>query len=241
VLEGAYDYMISRGMKPEKFLFVPNGVNIKDEQNPEKLPQHHINVIERCRKQGCFIVGYAGRIGISNALHSLIGAIARCTDSKIVAVILGDGSHVNSLKKVAERLKISDRIFFLDSVRKSQVNDFLARIDVAYIGLQKQPLFRFGVSPTKLNDYMLAAKPIIYGIDAPGDMVEKSGAGISCRAENEDDIKKAIERIRALEPQERLKMGKRGREWVIANRDYRVLSQRFLNGIRKDRCNGRQK
>ena len=231
VLEGSYTYMVQHGMKPEKFLFVPNGVDLSDCLLFERLPQSHIDLIETYRKQNCFIVGYAGRVGLSNALHSLIGAVARCNNPKIVAVILGDGSHVENLKKLSEQLKIKERVLFLKSVRKSQVKDFLSRIDAAYIGLQNQPLFRFGVSPTKLNDYMLASKPIIYGIESPGDIVAKTMCGISCRAENEADISYAIERLRLLDPQAMRDMGERGRKWIFDNRDYRILADLFLKKV----------
>ena len=65
----------------------------------------------------------------------------------------------------------------LDPVRKAQVVDFLRRVDAAYLGLQRHSVFRYGVSPTKLNDYMLAARPVIYAVEAPDDVVAESGAG----------------------------------------------------------------
>lgn len=231
VLVAARDYMAEHGMEPSKFLFVPNGIDLDEKTVAEPLPAEHLKILEGARAQGRFIIGYAGRVGLANALHTLIDAVALGRQTNVCAAILGEGSHIPDLRAQAENLDISDRVLFLDSVRKSQVNDFLARVDVAYIGLQSQPLFRFGVSPTKLNDYMLAAKPIIYAIDAPGDVVAESGAGISCRAEDPEALWAAIEALRELTADERFEMGRRGRQWLIANRDYRVLANQFLDGI----------
>lgn len=108
----------------------------------------HRETLERLRAEGRFLVGYAGRVGLANALHSLIDAVARCGTNDVQATILGEGSHLPELRAQAERLGIGDRITFLESVWKAQVNDFLSRMDAVYIGLQSQPLFRFGVSPT---------------------------------------------------------------------------------------------
>ena len=154
------------------------------------------------------MVGYAGRVGLANALHTLIDGAS--LEPAVQVVILGDGSHVPTLKAQAQRLGIAERVTFLPSVDKAQVNDFLGRMDAVYIGLQHQPLFRFGVSPTKLNDYMLAAKPIISAIDAPGDVVAESGAGISCAAEDPAAIAAAIGKLRALSGAELGLLGQRG-------------------------------
>lgn len=231
VLVAAHDYMVEHGMASENFLFVPNGVDMDEKQDRESLSTQHMEALERARVQGRFIVGYAGRVGLANALYTLVDALALCPDQNVCAAILGGGSHVPELYAQAERLGLVDRVLFLDSVPKAQVNDFLARVDVAYIGLQNQPLFRFGVSPTKLNDYMLAAKPIICAIDAPGDIVAESGAGVSCRAEDPEALSVAIQALRGLSPAQRAEMGECGRRWIVANRDYRVLAQRFLDGV----------
>jgi len=116
-------------------------------------------------------------------------------------------------------------------VDKAQVTSFLARMDALYLGLQGKPLFRFGVSPTKLNDYLIAARPILYAIDAPPDVVGEAGAGVSARAEDPQSIAEAIDTLQGFPSAERDAMGRRGRDWVMANRDYRVLAARFIDAI----------
>ena len=78
---------------------------------------------------------------------------------------------------------------------------------------------------------MLAGKPIISTIEAPGDIVKESGAGISCPAEDPRALSQAILSMKTLTPAERSAMGKRGRNWVIKNRDYRVLAGKFLEAV----------
>ncbi|MEF8730765.1 MAG: glycosyltransferase family 4 protein [Candidatus Accumulibacter meliphilus] len=231
VLAAARDYMVSRGMRADKFHFVPNGVDMSEEMGANPLPSSHSEVLEELRRSGRFLIGYAGRVGVANALHSLIDALARCGDDSVHVVILGDGAYVADLRERTQALGVAGRVTFLASVVKGQVNDFLTYMDTAYIGLQGQPLFRFGVSPTKLNDYMLAARPILYAIDAPGDVVAESGAGVSCKAEDADSIADGIRQLVAAGPEGRKAMGERGHEWIKFNRSYSVLAARFLEAV----------
>jgi hypothetical protein len=44
----------------------------------------------------------------------------------------------------------------LPPIPKAQMPAFLAGIDIAYIGWQRVPIYRFGIAPNKLMDYMMA-------------------------------------------------------------------------------------
>ena len=78
---------------------------------------------------------------------------------------------------------------------------------------------------------MLASKPIIYAIEAPGNIVEESGTGISCAAESPKELAGAIMKMKSLPPTQRAQMGANGREWIIKNRDYKKLAAYFLNAV----------
>lgn len=234
VLPNSLEYMKSRGMSPEKFVFIPNGSDICDNE-VEKLPDSHIEILQKWQLRGSFIVGYAGRVGLANSLDTLIDALAICEDKNTCVAILGDGSHLSSLRLKTEAMGLAERVLFLSPVQKSQVADFLSRIDAAFIGLQSHPIFRFGISPTKLNDYMLSAKPVIFAIDAPDDVITSSGCGVSCAAEDHLELSRAINHLRSLGANELGKMGKKGRCWLIKNRNYHALAKDFLEFARKER------
>ena len=231
VLPAARDYMVSRGMPPDHFHFVPNGVDPAEPDQSEPLPGIHREALDRFQATGDLLVGYAGRVGLANALDPLVEALSLLPARRARAVVLGDGSHVAALRERAEELGVSERVLFLPPVPKSQVAAFLAAMDATYIGLQRQPLFRFGVSPTKLNDYLLAAKPVIYAVDAPGDVVAEIGAGISCPDGKAASVARALADLYAMSAQARAEMGARGREWVLKERSYPVLARRFLDAV----------
>lgn len=230
VLSNSKNYMIEHGMAPDKFSFIPNGVSIPENSDLPALPTEHQDMLERKDKQ-TFWLGFAGRINNAVALHHLVEAVSRIKNTNFKLLILGEGEKKPSLQDLVRQKKLEDRVVFFDAVKKSQVATFLSYMDAVYLGLQRQSLFRFGISPTKLNDYMLAAKPVIYAIDAPDDPVAESGCGISCEAENAEEIAKAIERLTQMTADERTAMGQRGYEWLIENRDYRKLATSFLEEV----------
>jgi glycosyltransferase involved in cell wall biosynthesis len=232
VLIGSKKYMLSRGLAPEKFVFIPNGISLTEHNTGKPLPESYLNKINALRKEGKFIIGYAGRFGLANALHTLIEAIALSKDQDVVVALLGYGAYAKELKSQTNRLALSNRILFLDPVKKEQVSDFLFHMDAAYIGLQKSPVFRFGISPTKLNDFLLAARPVIAATDAPSVIISESGAVIRCVPDNPLELANAIHAMKVLSPEKRKEMGEKGRAWIIANRDYKVLAARFLDAVK---------
>jgi glycosyltransferase involved in cell wall biosynthesis len=120
---------------------------------------------------------------------------------------------------------------FLPPVSKPSIPALLASMDVCYIGLARKPVFRFGVSPNKLIDYMMAARPVIHAIEAGNDLVAESGCGISISPEDPAALAQAVRRLMACTPAEREAMGQRGRNYVMLHHDYRVLARRFLEAM----------
>jgi len=78
-------------------------------------------------------------------------------------VIVGDGKEKPKLVKEYGDM---ENVLFIDPIKKQQVQSMLELFDACYIGLQKEKLFQYGVSPNKLFDYMYSGKPILYAIDS---------------------------------------------------------------------------
>ena len=59
----------------------------------------------------------------------------------------------------------------LEPIPKAQIPAFLAAIDIAYIGWQRVPIYRFGIAPNKLMDYMMAGCTVLHSVEAGNDPV----------------------------------------------------------------------
>jgi len=231
LLPCAKEHMISHGMHPEKFAYIPNGIDLHEWQETESLPSEHHAIIKQLKAQEKFIVGYAGSIGLANALDYLFEAAALLKNEKSLHFILvGQGPHLEQLKTAATAKSI-DNITFLSPIQKKQIPTLFSLMDALYIGWKKKSIYRFGISPNKLLDYMMAAKPIIHAVEAANDPVAEAGCGLSIAPEDPKAIVRAVKQIMAMSPGDRAAMGERGRKYVIAHHDYRVLAKRFLEVI----------
>lgn len=109
---------------------------------------------------------------------------------------------------------------------------FLAKMDVLYIGWQNQPIYRFGISPNKLMDYMMAGKPILHSVTAGNDLVQYAHCGISVPAEDIDAVAKAVTKLMSMNKDELLALGANGKEYVIKHHDYKVLAKKFIEWLK---------
>jgi glycosyltransferase involved in cell wall biosynthesis len=151
-------------------------------------------------------------------------------DRRVRFALVGSGSQKERIQKLAESLGLNN-VAFMQPVPRASVPALLDAIDVLYIGLKQQPMFRYGVSPHKLLDYMMAGKPVIHAIDAPNDMVREAGCGVSTPPGDPAALGKAIEMLAECGPDELARIGARGRDYVVKNHDYRILARRFLEDI----------
>ena len=224
-------YLESRGMAPAKFLHVPNGVELSEwTQAAAALPALVSARIEELRAAERFLVGYAGAHGVANALHQFIDSARQLDGADAVLVLAGQGPEKPALEEQVRQLGLSN-VVFLPPVPRAAVPALLGAMDALYIGLQRQPLFRFGVSPNKLMDYMMAGKPVIQAIDAGNDLVAEAGCGVSVPPEDPQAIAEAVRRLMGLDPKESLAMGGRGRSFVARHHAYPVLARRFLAAV----------
>jgi glycosyltransferase involved in cell wall biosynthesis len=177
-----------------------------------------------------FVIGYAGGMGESNALGFLLDAAKLIVDKPLAIVLIGDGACKAELQQrvIDENLT---NIHFLPAISKLQIPDFLSRCDGLYIGWNKLPIYRFGICPNKLFDYMLAEKPIIHSVTAGNDLVAEADCGISVVAEDSTAIGNALVRLSNLQLSVRDQMARNGRNFVLANHDYRILATRFLDSV----------
>ncbi|MNX29123.1 putative glycosyl transferase [compost metagenome] len=226
MLPKAEAHMREHGMAPEKFAYLPNGIDVQEwEASADPLPELHREVLERLRAQGRFIVGYAGSHGLANAMHHLIDAAPKLAGQPVTLLLVGQGPEKDALQSRAQGM---DNVVFLPPLPKGAVPALLDATDALYLGWNRVPLYRFGISPNKLMDYMMAAKPIIHSVEAGNDPVAESACGLSVPPEDPEAIASAITRLMAIDPAERAAMGASGRAFVKAHHDYRVLAQRFL-------------
>jgi len=222
------EYMTSRGLLPEKLHFVPNGIDPGEWQATcPALPDAAAARLQSLRESGHVIVGYAGTHGVSNALDNLLSAASLMRKENVAFVLVGGGPAKAALCERARREQL-DNVHFLDPVDKCQIPSLLQCFDIAYIGWHRHPLYRFGIAPNKLMDYMMAARPVLHAVEAGNDPVHEAGCGMTIVPDDAPAVVRGVHALLAVSEDERRAMGRRGREFVLENLTYPVLGRRFL-------------
>jgi glycosyltransferase involved in cell wall biosynthesis len=231
MLPKAESHMRAHGLAKGKFIYIPNGIDAESWRvNPADLEVSHRAVLDKARANGRLLVCYAGAHGIANALDPVVQAAHVLRDAPVTFILVGQGPEKERLRRLALNLALHN-VEFLPPVAKDAVPALLAYMDLLLISWQRSPIYRFGIGPNKLIDYMMAAKPIIQASDAGNDLVAESACGLTVRPEDPEDIADAVRTLMALSQAERSEMAERGRRYVLAKHDYRVLASQFLTSI----------
>ncbi|WP_242335593.1 glycosyltransferase family 4 protein [Anaeromyxobacter sp. SG66] len=231
MLPNAEQHMREHGLAPGKFVYVPNGVDVSEwEAGPQPLPAAADEAISRARERFPFLLAYAGAHGLANALGALVEAAALLRNEPLGFVLVGQGPEKAGLQRAVADLDLQN-VFFLDPVPKYSIPSLLSRMDGLYIGWRRNPLYRFGISPNKLMDYMMSGRPVIHAVEAANDLVAEAGCGLSVEPEDPSAIAAAVRQLASESPATRAEMGRRGRDYVLAHHTYDVLSRRFLNAV----------
>ncbi|MET3134751.1 glycosyltransferase involved in cell wall biosynthesis [Oxalobacteraceae bacterium GrIS 1.11] len=223
------EYMELHGMAPHKLHIVPNGIDPAEWLlDSPPLDGEVDSVLSAIRAQGLSIIGYAGTHGVANALDTFLDAAKLMQSEKNAFVLVGGGPDKVALQQRA-RAEGLQNVWFIDPVKKEQIPALLRRFDIAYIGLQRQPLFRFGIAPNKLMDYMMAGRPVLMAIESGNDPVGEANCGLTVAPENPAAVAGGIRTLLTLSADERREMGLRGRAFVLEKHTYPVLARSFLD------------
>jgi glycosyltransferase involved in cell wall biosynthesis len=232
ILPNVRDYMESHGLQKEKLCCIPNGIDPAEWDSDQPTTRAaSIDLIDGLKSNGQFVVGYAGSHGLANALDRFLDAAASMCNESVAFVLVGGGPEKAALQRRVHAESLLN-VWFLDPVEKEQIPLLVQSFDVAYIGFQKQPLYRFGISPNKLMDYMMAARPILMAVEAGNDPVAEANCGITVKPDDPQAIIEGLRQLRALSSLARKEMGERGRSFILQNHIYPVLGLRFLEACR---------
>jgi glycosyltransferase involved in cell wall biosynthesis len=232
MLPKTLEHMVKHGLKKEKFAYVPNGISL-DEWNDQQAPDDHVKYIERLRSnKEIIIVGYVGGHAVSNAMEYLIEAALLAQDKapNLKFVLVGNGSEKNRLIELAKTRRL-ENVFFLEPIPKRQLPILLKSMDVLYLGWRHNPVYQFGISPNKLMDYMMAAKPIVHSVKAGNDYVHEASCGISVQPESPEAIVDALIKISKMDEHQRNEMGNKGKEFVTQRFSYEKLADDFITFV----------
>lgn len=205
--EGFRKLLIERGVKPEKLSVI---LNWADESaiEPSTILTKGFDLNDHFR------ILFAGNLGTAQGLDTIIAAakiVAKSRDG-VAFYFLGSGVALEGLKAKVNYLELKN-VHFLPRVPFDEAQNYLAAADCLLVHLNPAPLFKITI-PSKTQAYMYAGKPIIMAVEGDAaDLVIKAGAGLTCLPGNPVKLAEAVANLIDLSQQQRLAMGKAGRDY----------------------------
>lgn len=226
MVPGFSNYLSSRVPNPPPSAVVPIGV-------PDSSYTLGRALVES-REGRDFVVGYAGSIGLTNSLDTLMEAANILkTKSDIRFEIFGDGDELAQLR---ERWSHLPKVNFHGRVGKDQLGEKIRGCNVLYFGCRKTRVWRYGQSLNKVVEYMLSSRPIVASYSGKMSMVDEAGSGFFVEAEDSEALAEQILKMCRMPESDLRLMGMNGFNWIMANRGYKGLAQHletFLYSLRK--------
>tara|TARA_B110000238_G_scaffold200261_1_gene249769 strand:- start:1380 stop:2624 length:1245 start_codon:yes stop_codon:yes gene_type:complete len=180
---------------------------------------------------GKFTVGYAGSIGLSNGLDTIIEVVKKLKENRdINFVFLGEGGYKDKYEK---ELSQYPNALFTGRVDREHVQYFLYHCDVLFIAALPSKVWLYGWSLNKMIDYMISGKPVIAEYDGYKSMINEANSGFFVKSGNIDELKDKIEEVAKIQPIDLEKKGRNGKEWIIKNRTWSKLAADYLSIIDK--------
>jgi glycosyltransferase involved in cell wall biosynthesis len=176
---GMREDIIAKGIPAEKVSVIPNGcdLDVFSAISESASPRHqHAWLCERK------LVIYAGTVGRANGVDYLV-RLARevaVIDPEIRFVVFGGGREWEAVYKLAHKLGIIDRNFFMfASLPKKQIASWLRAADV-HVALMRGPRsYLKDAVNNKFFDALAAGKPIANNFDGwQSRIAEEAGVGL---------------------------------------------------------------
>jgi glycosyltransferase involved in cell wall biosynthesis len=222
VLENADMYVKTLGLE-KPVAYIPNGSS-ESYSSESDLPNSYKAHIKADKQQGNLVVVYAGSIGYANRLSEIIESVNELSDLAISLYMVGSGAQYQELESTVARFGLQKKVHLLPEINRAGIREFLTLADIAYISYLDSPLYDYGISPTKINDYLNAGLLILFLTNISIGELTNCSSIIQCR-----NIKELKDNLVSLSQDgERVSsIGAIGVNWVAMNRSYADLARRF--------------
>jgi hypothetical protein len=162
------DYVEKITNKKPPFLFLPNGISKSEEMNSisdsyqSNEARDVLSKINILKNSGKIVVCYCGGLSQANAMELFVNsAFSTKDDLSIFWLIIGDGPEKEKLKDLSRSFNLKNLDFY-PSVRKKEVLNIYKSVDILFLANNFLDLYKYGISPMKLPEYLISGTPIIH-------------------------------------------------------------------------------
>jgi glycosyltransferase involved in cell wall biosynthesis len=225
LLPYAADYLQTIGVDPKKVVWISNGTDVGEfDSDPITLT-------------GDFGFLYFGALGHANGLPAILRGFADTVrdnpDVRCQLVLVGNGPEQPGLERLALELDLGDLIEFRPAVPKDQIPTIATGAHCLMQNVLDLKVYRYGISPNKLFDYMAAGRPIVIASNSANNPVRDSDGGVCVPGDDSQAIGMAMTRVLRAGSQQRAVWGRNSATYVAEHFDYRVLGEELDSLLRE--------
>lgn len=181
------DYIATKTKRPISILY--NGVSMPEEGDLVAVPPAG-------RNGGENTVLYAGNLGRVQALDMILRAFAELEKESSLGPwklrMIGAGALGPELTRLAKDLGIEKRASIEPPMTRDAVSLEMQKAALLFLSLKPDAVLRMTI-PSKVFDYLLAARPIVAGIVGEGQgILESTGANVCYDPESLEALKGAL-------------------------------------------------
>lgn len=224
VTEGIRESLLnSKGLPPEKVLFLPNGVDTRlfRPTPPDEAMKKKLGLADKK------VILYAGNHGYAGAVEQILYAAQTLRlETSFHFLFVGEGPEKPKLIELAARLGLNN-VTFHNEVPLSEVPAYVAMSDLGVVTLRKSQIMA-GARPAKAFVMMAGGKPIVMAAEGEAArLIQMAGSGIVVPPENHELLANAI-RTLFQHPEIASQMGASGRKFVVANFQWSLLVRNWI-------------
>lgn len=220
----AFGDPIKRLAPSTRGLYYPNSY-----PDPGKQAQRTISNNEQ------FNVVFTGNFGRAQALDTIVSAaqiLRSCSSIKITLV--GSGHLSDWLTRQKHSLGL-DNLYLAGRLPMEEMPVVMANADALLMTLRDETIFSYTI-PSKLQAYLAAGRPVIAALNGEGaNIVQQSGAGLTCPAEDSASLAAQIQKLAALPSQERDRMGHSARNYYEQHFEMDLQAENLLKILYAER------
>jgi len=176
---------------------------------------------------GKFVVLFAGNVGHSQGLETVLDAAKQLADLEdVLILIVGNGVAKTGLEAYTQKLGLRN-VRFLAFQPHEALPEMYASSDVCLVPLRKG--FTNESVPCKVFTIMASGRPMIAAVDQGSDtwqMVEEAQCGLCIEPENSQSLAEAI-RVLYADHALRQRLGRNGREHVVRHYTRQAVGRQY--------------
>lgn len=222
-LPDAIQHFRQRGLAPERFRWSPQSAA---ERSPSQksLPLQHMSLLNRLRAEKRTVGIMTGGLVKAINLPLLLEAAPQIESDGIEIVLVGSGEMEDLVRKCPAK-----NVHLLPRVSQDVIPELLALADFGIAGFNNLSIYRFGVSPNKVTEYLCNGLPVVLYVPNSKNLVEEASAGIVTGADSATHLANALRQMSNLSTEEREILGRNGRTFIESHATIRKVAESYIH------------